>query len=65
MNRGPSTALGFVLFTLGTLGTLGSILFYPLVGLLLGAFASMLPPLFVVLGVVGIILAGGAGQAPR
>ncbi|WP_146176460.1 hypothetical protein [Rhodococcus sp. OK519] len=65
MNRGPGTAVGFALFALGTLGTLGSILFYPLVGPLLGAFASMLPPLFVVIGVVGILLVGGAGKGSR
>ncbi|MCA1006645.1 hypothetical protein LCL87_13035 [Rhodococcus hoagii] len=65
MNRRAGTVLGFALLILGALGTLGSIFFYPLVGLLLGAFASVLTLLFVVVGVLGAILVGWSENQPR
>lgn len=60
MNRGARTVLGFVLLTVGALGTLGSVFFYPLFGMLLGSFASVLTLSFVVVGVIGTIVIGGS-----
>lgn len=66
MNRGAGTVLGFALLAVGAVGTLGSVFFYPLFGILLGAFASVLPPSFVVVGVIGtIVIGGGKGRTPR
>jgi hypothetical protein len=65
LNRRAGNGLGFTLLILGVLGTLGSIFFYPLVGLFLGAFASVLTLLFVVVGVFGVILVGWSESRPR
>lgn len=65
LNRRSGNVLGFALLFLGALGTVGSIFLYPLVGLLLGAFASVLTLLFVVVGVLGAIVIGWSENQPR
>ncbi|MFM1722159.1 hypothetical protein ABEU20_000710 [Rhodococcus sp. PAM 2766] len=65
MKQRTGTVLGFVLLISGALGAVGSIVLYPLVGALLGAFATVLTLLFVVSGVLGTILVGWSEQRPR